>query len=136
MVQTQSTNKFNTFGGVFVPAVLAIFGAVVYYITPRLLGGLGLLKMLAILLIAHSVTIATAFSIAGISTNIRVKGGGLYYLISRSLGTEIGGSMGIQLFLAQTISISFYTIAFSKAVMSIFSMFGMVVPEVWIAGSW
>ena len=104
--------KFNTFSGVFVPSVLAILGAVMYYIAPKVTGGLGLVQMVAVVVLAHSITIATAFSISSIATNIRVKGGGLYYLISRSLGTEFGGSIGIQLFLAQTIAVAFYTIAF------------------------
>ncbi|MCB9359553.1 amino acid permease [Candidatus Woesearchaeota archaeon] len=115
--------KFNTVSGVFVPSVLAIFGAVLYYVAPRVLGGVGLINMMLIILIAHLITIATAFSISAIATNIYVKGGGLYYLISRSLGTEFGGSMGIQLFFAQTISIGFYAIAFSKAVVGILSAY-------------
>ncbi|MFH1409892.1 MAG: hypothetical protein ABIH34_08340 [Nanoarchaeota archaeon] len=121
--------KFSTFSGVFVPSVLAILGAVLYLITPQILGGVGLLKMLAILLIAHSITIATAFSISSIATNIHVKGGGLYYLISRSLGSEFGGSMGIQLFLAQTVAAAFYIIAFAKGLVMLLAIMGWVVPE-------
>ncbi|MBR9700109.1 amino acid permease, partial [Candidatus Woesearchaeota archaeon] len=94
--------KFSTFSGVFVPSVLAILGAVMYLIMPKVLGGVGMIKMLLIILLAHSVTIATAYSLSAIATNIKVKGGGLYYLISRSLGSEFGGSLGVQLYLAQT----------------------------------
>ncbi|MBU0980559.1 MAG: amino acid permease [Nanoarchaeota archaeon] len=121
--------KFSTMSGVFVPSVLAILGAVLYLITPQVLGGVGLLKMLAIILIAHSITIATAFSISSIATNIHVKGGGLYYLISRSLGNEFGGSMGIQLFLAQTVAAAFYIIAFAKGLVMLGAQFGMFIPE-------
>ena len=84
--KNNSQNKFSTFSGVFVPSVLAILGAVMYYIAPKVIGGVGLFQMFAIILLAHSITIATAFSISSIATNIQVKGGGLYYLISRSLG--------------------------------------------------
>jgi hypothetical protein len=68
-------NKFSTFSGVFVPSVLAILGAVMYYIAPKVVGGVGLLQMFGIILLAHSITIATAFSISSIATNIQVKGG-------------------------------------------------------------
>jgi amino acid transporter len=125
-------NKFSTFSGVFVPSVLAILGAVMYYIAPKVVGGVGLLQMFGIILLAHSITIATAFSISSIATNIQVKGGGLYYLISRSLGREFGGSIGIQLFLAQTVASSFYVIAFSQAVSAVLVSIGITVPLLYI----
>lgn len=99
--------KFGTLSGVFVPSVLAILGAVMYLIVPKVLWGVGLPKMIGIILLAHSITLATAFSISAIATNISVRGGGLYYLISRSLGRAFGGSMGIQLYFAQTIQLPF-----------------------------
>jgi len=126
-------NKFGTFSGVFLPSVLAILGAVMFYIAPQVVGGVGLVKALIIILIAHSVTISTAFSISAIATNINVKGGGLYYLISRSLGSEFGGSLGVMLYLAQTIASSFYAIAFARAVSSIFISMGFFVEEFYIA---
>ncbi|MAG91206.1 hypothetical protein CMO83_03915 [Candidatus Woesearchaeota archaeon] len=125
--------KFGTFSGVFLPSSLAILGAVMYYIAPQVIGGVGLLKTLLIILIAHSVTIATAFSISSIATNINVKAGGLYYLISRSLGSEFGGALGIQLYLAQTIAASFYAIAFARGINSILVSLNLIVPEQLIA---
>ncbi|MBN1157648.1 amino acid permease, partial [Candidatus Woesearchaeota archaeon] len=86
-----------------------------------------------IIVIAHTVTLATAFSISAIATNIKVRGGGLYYLISRSLGSEFGGSIGIQLFLAQTIASSFYSIAFARGIGSILSSYGIFLHESHIA---
>ena len=125
--------KFGTVAGVMVPSILAILGAVMYLIVPKVLGGVGVFKMLGIVLLAHSITLATAFSISAIATNINVKGGGLYYLISRSLGRAFGGSMGIQLFLAQTIAAAFYTIAFTKVVHDLLVLVGIVLPENYLA---
>jgi amino acid transporter len=125
--------KFGTFSGVFLPSFLTILGAVMYYIAPQIVGNVGLLNTLLIVLIAHSVTIATAYSISAIATNIKVKGGGLYYLISRSLGSEFGGSLGIQLYLAQTVATSFYAIAFARAISSILGYFSIFVSEMYIA---
>lgn len=132
-MESKSASKFGTFAGVMVPSMLAILGAVMYLIVPKVLGGVGLFKMLLIILLAHSITIATAFSISAIATNIKVKGGGLYYLISRSLGREFGGSMGIQLFLAQTIAAAFYTIAFTKALHALLLTIGYNLPETYLA---
>jgi len=127
--QLPKIKKFNTFSGVLMPSLLTILGAVMYFILPQVLGGLGLLKTILIILIAHSVTIATAFSISAIATNIQVKGGGLYYLISRSLGSEFGGSLGIQLYLAQTIASAFYAIAFARGISSILTYFNIFIIE-------
>ncbi len=46
---------------------------------------------------------------------MRVRTGGNYYLISRSLGLEIGGAIGIPLYLSQAISVAFYLIGFTEA---------------------
>ncbi|MBT7568025.1 amino acid permease [archaeon] len=125
--------KFGTFAGVFMPSLLTILGAVMYLILPQVVGGVGLFKTILIILIAHSVTVSTAYSISAISTNIKVKGGGLYYLISRSLGSEFGGSLGIQLYLAQTIAASFYAIAFARGFGAILGIFGVAIPEFQLA---
>ena len=125
--------KFGTISGVFVPSVLTILGAVMYLIAPKVLGGVGLIKMIAIIMIAHSITFATAFSISAIATNIQVKGGGLYYILSRSLGKAFGGSMGIQLYLAQSVGAAFYAIAFAKALHAILLGFGVIANEVFLA---
>ncbi|MCK5283555.1 MAG: amino acid permease [Nanoarchaeota archaeon] len=128
-----SPYKFSTFTGVFVPSVLAIFGAVMYLILPKVLGSVGLFKIIIIILLAHSVSIASAFSLSAIATNIKVKGGGLYYLISRSLGSEFGGGLGIQLYLAQTVGTSFYIIAFAIGVQMIFAALNIALPVKYIA---
>lgn len=57
----------------------------------------------------------TTFSLSAVATNLKVKGGGDYYLISRTLGLEFGGAIGIVLFLAQSVSIAFYCIGFGEA---------------------
>jgi amino acid transporter len=75
----------------------------------------GLLGAAALILLGHLVTIPAALAIAEIATNQRVAGGGVYYVLSRSFGLRIGGSIGIALYLAQAISLAFYVIAFGEA---------------------
>ena len=52
---------------------------------------------------AKAITLITALSLSAIATNTRVKGGGAYYLISRSLGVEFGGAIGVVFYLAQAV---------------------------------
>lgn len=107
--------KFGMFGGVFVPNVLTILGVIMFLRTGWVVGQAGLVDALKILLIANAITLLTSLSLSSISTNIRVQGGGAYFLISRNLGLEIGGSVGIPLFLAQAVSVAFYIIGFAES---------------------
>lgn len=53
-------------------------------------------------------------SIAAISTNGTMKGGGAYYMISRAIGPEFGGAVGLVFFAANSVGITFYLIAFAE----------------------
>ncbi len=85
-------------------------------------GNVGLLGTLAIVTLSTSITFLTSLSIAAIATNTPVKGGGAYFLISRSLGLEAGGAIGIPLFLAQAFSVSLYIIGFSESLVGLFPL--------------
>lgn len=107
--------QLGTFSGVFVPSFEAILGAVLFLILPLLVGAMGLWKMVAIVILANTATLATAFSISDCTTNLeRVGPGGMYAVSKRSLGRAFGGSIGIQLFLAQAVSIGFYAAGFAE----------------------
>ncbi|MCK4980983.1 MAG: amino acid permease, partial [Candidatus Delongbacteria bacterium] len=107
--------KFGTFKGVFVPSSEAILGTVLFLLLPVLTADVGLIRMLMIIVLAHTVTVATMFSISDIATNLNtIGGGGMYALVKRSLGKAMGGSIGIQLFFAQAASIGFYSIGFAE----------------------
>ncbi len=104
---------FNTFSGVFVPATEAILGAVLFLLLPGLVAEMGLLRSILIILLSHTVTLSTAVSLSNCVTNLNVVGGGGMYAISRrSLGKAFSASIGIQLYIAQSVSIAFYSIGF------------------------
>lgn len=107
---------FGTFGGVFLPNILSILGVILYLRSGWVLGQAGLFYTIIIVLLAHVVTITTGFSIAALSTNMTVKAGGAYYIISRSLGIEVGGCIGIPLALSQMMSVPFYIVGFVEAI--------------------
>ncbi len=113
--QSTTKNRFGTFGGVFTPAILTILGVIMFMRANFVVGQAGVLGALSILLVAKSITLLTSLSIAAISTNMRMRGGGSYFLISRVLGVEFGGAIGIALFFALALSVPFYILGFAEA---------------------
>jgi amino acid transporter len=65
------------------------------------------------------VNIITALSMSAIVTNGEVKGGGAYYFISRSLGPEFGGAIGIVFTVANAAASAMNLIGFGEYVMSV-----------------
>jgi amino acid transporter len=112
----EPVQKFGTFLGVFTPSVLTILGLIMYLRFGWVVGNLGLLLSLVVVLLASSVTFVTALSASALATNMRVGVGGEYYLVARSLGLELGGTIGIPLFLCRTLSITFYSYGLAEAV--------------------
>ena len=77
-------------------------------------GNAGLFGAIAIILIAKSVTLSTTLAMSSMASNIKVGAGGAYTFISRSLGLEAGGSIGIPLYIAQTLSAALYIVGFTE----------------------
>ena len=105
----------GTFLGVFLPTILTILGVMMYLRLGAVVGHAGLGRSLGIILLANGITLITAFSFSSVATNIRVGVGGAYYIISRSLGLETGGAIGLPLFLSQAFSVTLYAYGLAEA---------------------
>jgi len=112
--------QLGTFAGVFTPSILTILGIILFLRLGYVVGAAGLGPALIIIALANLISVLTSISLSAVATNLKVRGGGDYYLISRTLGLEFGGSIGLVLFLAQSVSIAFYSIGFSEAVIAFF----------------
>ena len=112
--------RFGTFKGVFTPSILTILGVVMYLRLGWVLGNVGLAGTIFIVTLASSITFMTAMSLAALATNMRVGGGGAYFIISRSLGLETGAAVGLPLYLAQALGIAFYIAGFSESIVQVF----------------
>lgn len=112
---------FSTFKGVFTPSILTILGVVMYLRMGWVLGNVGLVATLIMITLGSAITFLTALSLSALATNMRVGGGGAYYIISRSLGVEAGAAIGVPLYIAQALGISFYIAGFSEALVGVFS---------------
>ena len=108
--------KYGTFGGVFTPSILTILGVIMYMRLSWVVGSSGsLFTAIVIILMAHIVSVTTGLSVSSVATDRKIKAGGIYYMLSRSLGLPIGGSIGITLFVATALSISLYLIGFAES---------------------
>ncbi len=119
-IKTDKAKGLGTFGGVFTPSILTILGVIMYLRFGWVVGNVGLLGTLLIVTLATSITFLTGLSIASIATDQKVKTGGAYYMISRSLGIESGGAIGVSLYFAQALSVALYTVGFAESVVAVF----------------
>ncbi len=115
----------GTFGGVYTPSILTILGVIMYLRFGWVVGNAGLINTLIIVTISTAITFLTALSVCAIATDRVVRVGGAYYMISRSLGIETGGAVGISLYFAQAISVALYTIGFAESFVDAFPRFDL-----------
>jgi hypothetical protein len=110
----------GTFGGVYTPSILTILGVIMYLRFGWVVGNVGLFGTLAIVTLSTSITLLTSLSVCAIATDRVVRVGGAYYMISRSLGLETGGAVGISLYFAQALSVALYTLGFAESMAQTF----------------
>jgi len=112
--------KFGTFAGVFTPSILTILGVIMYLRMGWVVGNAGLFGTITIVVLAHVISVSTGLSVSSISTDKKVGPGGIYYILSRSMGIPIGGAIGIALYVGTALSISLYLIGFAESFNSYF----------------
>lgn len=141
----RQTKKFGTFGGVFTPTLLTILGVIMYLREGWVIGNAGLAEGVGIILLAFTITTATALSMSSITTNIRIGAGGAYAIIAQSLGLEIGGALGIPRYLSQALAVTLYVFGFREGWLFVFPdhpalavdlvVFGLIVGIAYVSAS-
>uniref|UniRef100_A0A672IXV0 Solute carrier family 12 member 9 n=1 Tax=Salarias fasciatus TaxID=181472 RepID=A0A672IXV0_SALFA len=117
--------KLSIFFGVVVPTLLSMFSVVLFLRIGFVVGHAGLYQAIAMFLVAYFIICMTVLSVCAISTNGALDAGGAYYMISRALGPEFGGSIGIMFFLANVCGSALYVLGLVEAIVTTFG-----VPEV------
>ncbi|CAN5693666.1 amino acid permease [soil metagenome] len=112
--------KYGTFAGVFTPTLLTILGVIMYLRQGWVVGNAGVLGGFLIILLAFGITAFTGLALSSITTNIRIGAGGAYSIISQSLGLEVGGSVGIPLYLSQSLVVAMYIFGFREGWLWVF----------------
>ncbi|XP_029808485.1 solute carrier family 12 member 6 isoform X3 [Suricata suricatta] len=102
------TPQMGTFMGVYLPCLQNIFGVILFLRLTWVVGTAGVLQAFAIVLICCCCTMLTAISMSAIATNGVVPAGGSYFMISRALGPEFGGAVGLCFYLGTTFAAAMY----------------------------
>ncbi|KAG5270643.1 hypothetical protein AALO_G00194950 [Alosa alosa] len=113
------TVKFGWIKGVLVRCMLNIWGVMLFIRLSWVFGQAGAGLGVVIILLSMVVTIVTCLSMSAICTNGVVRGGGAYYLISRSLGPEFGGSIGLIFAFANAVAVAMYVVGFAETLVDL-----------------
>ncbi|XP_073320253.1 solute carrier family 12 member 1 isoform X3 [Pagrus major] len=111
--------KFGWIRGVLVRCMLNIWGVMLFIRLSWIFGHAGWGLGIVVILLSCVVTTITGLSMSAICTNGVVRGGGAYYLISRSLGPEFGGSIGLIFAFANAVAVAMYVVGFAETVVEL-----------------
>uniref|UniRef100_A0AAV2J7Q0 Solute carrier family 12 member 9 n=2 Tax=Knipowitschia caucasica TaxID=637954 RepID=A0AAV2J7Q0_KNICA len=117
-----SPKKLSTFFGVVIPTLLSMFSVVVFLRIGFVVGHCGLYQAFGMFFVAYVIISLTVLSVCAISTNGALDAGGAYYMISRALGPEFGGSIGLMFFLANVCGSALYVLGLVEAVLATFGV--------------
>jgi len=126
--------RFGTFTGVFLPTLLTILGVIMYVRLGWVVGNAGLLGAWLVLALALGITLCTGLSLASVASNTRIGDGGPYAIIARSLGFEVGGSVGIPLFLTRPLGVAMYVFGFREGWLWVFPEHDPLVVDLLVFG--
>jgi solute carrier family 12 (sodium/potassium/chloride transporter), member 2 len=121
--------KLGWIQGVLIPVLLNIYGVMLFLRMGWIVGQAGIIESLVIIAISAIVCVITSLSLSAISTNGEVKGGGIYYIISRSLGPEFGASVGVVFAFANAVAASMNTIGFCDSLNGLLGSYGIKIID-------
>ncbi|XP_075225532.1 sodium potassium chloride cotransporter [Lycorma delicatula] len=127
--EVTSSIKLGWIQGVLIPCLLNIWGVMLFLRLSWVVAQSGIGESLLIIGLSAIVCVITTMSLSAICTNGEVKGGGIYYIISRSLGPEFGASVGVIFAFANAVSASLNTIGFCDSLNELLASKGLKIID-------
>jgi len=131
--EDEPNRTLGTIKGVFAPVSLSMFSALLFLRVGYILGNAGFLETILLFSIAYIILVSTVFSICAIATNGAVKTGGVYFMLSRTMGPEFGGAVGVLFYFANIVCSALYVTACVEGIINGFGQeSGAFIPD----GGW
>ncbi len=108
--------KYGAIQGVYIPNVLQMVGVILFMRLGWILGHVGMFTMGSIITLSSLLILITSLSMTSIVSNMKMKGGGAYYLVSRSLGVEFGSAIGVLQCITQLCCIALCVSGFAQSI--------------------
>ncbi|KAG9329571.1 hypothetical protein JZ751_003668 [Albula glossodonta] len=127
--QPKQPVRFGWVTGVMIRCMLNIWGVILFLRLSWITSQAGIILTWVIILMSVIVTSVTALSVSAIATNGKVSSGGAYFMISRTLGPEMGGPIGVVFSFANALACAMNTVGFAETVRDLLIEHGAVMVD-------
>ncbi|XP_049328525.1 solute carrier family 12 member 10, tandem duplicate 1 isoform X7 [Astyanax mexicanus] len=121
--------RFGWITGVMVRCMLNIWGVILFLRLSWITSQAGIILTWVIIFMSVLVTSVTCLSVSAISTNGKVSSGGAYFMISRTLGPEMGGPIGVVFSFANALGCALNTVGFAETVRDLLIEYNSVMVD-------
>ncbi|KAI8438435.1 hypothetical protein MSG28_010955 [Choristoneura fumiferana] len=119
---------FGTWDGVFTSCLINIFGVIVFLRSGWIVAQAGLVNAILIVFFTVFVALISVLSAVGICERCRIESGGVYFLLAHTLGSRLGGSLGIVYCFGQAVGCALNVFGFGESMAKLFGT-----EETWAA---
>uniref|UniRef100_A0A8C6P6C4 Solute carrier family 12 member 10, tandem duplicate 1 n=1 Tax=Nothobranchius furzeri TaxID=105023 RepID=A0A8C6P6C4_NOTFU len=128
-ITDRSPPRFGWIEGVMIRCMLNIWGVILFLRLTWITSQAGIVLTCLIILMSVVVTVVTALSISAIATNGSVASGGTYFLVSRTMGPEIGGPIGVVFSFANALASVLNIVGFAEVISQLLQEFNVVMVD-------
>lgn len=112
---------FGTWDGVFTSCLINIFGVIVFLRSGWIVGQAGIVNAVFIVIFTVFVALISVLSAVGICERCRIESGGVYFLLAHTLGSRMGGALGIIYCFGQAVGCALNVFGFGESMANLIS---------------
>lgn len=116
----KTKKNFGTFAGVFLPVIVNLISMTYWVRAGKLVGDCGVVYSLLIIWVSAIISIIIITSLCALGTNGEMDRGGVYFVISRSIGPELGRCLNIFLDISTCLSAAAVVVGFAETIVSMY----------------